>query len=43
MTNFGDFRKLVILHILGVFLKPFLAENNSKVVLEAFFTPFVDF
>jgi len=41
-ANFGDFRKLVTFQILG-FLRPFFAQNNLDVVLEAVFTPFLDF
>ena len=40
VTNFGDFRKLVILRILGVFWSGFFAQNNSNVLLESFLTFF---
>ena len=40
MPNFGDFEKVIIFYLLGVFLEPFFAQNNFNVVLETFFTCF---
>ena len=43
MTNFGDFQKVVIFRILGVFRSGFFAQNNCNVLLESFFTCFLEF
>ena len=43
VTNFGHFRKVVIFGILGVFSKPFFAQNKANVLLESFFTCFLEF
>ena len=43
MTNFGVFLKTCHFSKIRCSLKPFFAQNNSKVLLESFFTPLLDF
>ena len=40
VANFGDFKKVAIFRILGVFWSRFFAQNNSNVVVESFLACF---
>ena len=43
MTNFANFQKVVIFFNIRSFLKPFIAQNNSNVLLQSFFKRFIEF